>query len=102
MAFAFAELAAAAGPIFYDSVERVLERVITFFAIIILGWAFIHALMQRTDAFTAVGTLSKPAWLGILGALLFIVGLFMGILQQGGLLRIFMWIGLGAAAFYLL
>ena len=89
-------------PGFYDDVEFWLDRVIVLFALVILAWAFIHALMQRADAFTAVGGLSKPAWLGILGALLFIVGLFVGILGGGGLLRIFMWIGLGAAAFYLL
>jgi hypothetical protein len=89
-------------PGFYDDVEYYLDRVIVLFALIILAWAFIHALRQRADAFSAVGTLSKPAWLGILGALFFIVGLFMGILDQGGLLRIFLWLGLGAAAFYLL
>lgn len=31
-------------------------------------YAFVHALLQRSDAFTAVGKLSKPAWLGITGA----------------------------------
>jgi len=31
-------------------------------------YAFVHALLQRADAFTAVGKLSKPAWLGITGA----------------------------------
>lgn len=97
---AFAELAAT--PIFYGLVEYVLDRVITYFALIILAWAFIHALMQRNDAFSAVGTLSKPAWLGILGALFFIVGLFVALLGGGGLLRIFVWIGLAAAAYYLL
>jgi Protein of unknown function (DUF2516) len=41
-----------------------------------LGWlaipvglyAFIHALRQRSDAFTAADKLTKPAWLGITGA----------------------------------
>jgi hypothetical protein len=89
-------------PGFYDDVEYWLDRVIVLFALVLLAWAFIHALTQRADAFTAVGTLSKPAWLGILGALLFIVGLFIGILGGGGLLRIFTWLGLGAAAYYLL
>ena len=89
-------------PGFYDDVEFWLDRAIVVLALALLAWAFIHALIQRADAFTAVGTLSKPAWLGILGALLFIVGLFIGILEGDGLLRIFMWIGLGAAAYYLL
>lgn len=89
-------------PGFYDDVEYWLDLAIVLFALAILAWAFFHALMQRADAFTAVGTLSKPAWLGILGALLFITALFILILGGGGLLRIFMWIGIGAAAFYLL
>ena len=32
------------------------------------GYAFVHALRQRPDAFTAVGRLTKNAWLGITGA----------------------------------
>ncbi|MCP2259452.1 Protein of unknown function (DUF2516) [Streptoalloteichus tenebrarius] len=31
-------------------------------------YAFVHALMQRADAFTAADKLSKPAWLGITAA----------------------------------
>ncbi|GLZ36262.1 hypothetical protein Lesp02_84490 [Lentzea sp. NBRC 105346] len=30
-------------------------------------FAFIHALTQRTDAYTAAERLTKPAWLGITG-----------------------------------
>jgi len=97
---AVAQLAAV--PKFYGYVEYYLDRAIMLFTLVILAWAFIHALTQRADAFTAVGTLSKAAWLGILGALFFIVGLFVGLLGGGGLLRLFMWIGIGAAAYYLL
>ncbi|HEX8520490.1 MAG TPA: DUF2516 family protein [Pseudonocardia sp.] len=32
------------------------------------GYAVVHALRQRPDAFTAVGRLTKNAWLGITGA----------------------------------
>ncbi len=32
------------------------------------GYAFVHALRQRPDAFTAAGRLTKNAWLGITGA----------------------------------
>ncbi|GAA3364981.1 DUF2516 family protein [Saccharopolyspora gregorii] len=39
-------------------------------------YAFVHALMQRADAFTAVGKLSKPAWLGITGAGLVLLAVF--------------------------
>jgi hypothetical protein len=31
------------------------------------GYAFVHALRQRSDAFTAVGKQTKGAWLGITG-----------------------------------
>lgn len=30
-------------------------------------YAFVHAMVQRSDAFTAADKLSKPAWLGITG-----------------------------------
>jgi 4-amino-4-deoxy-L-arabinose transferase-like glycosyltransferase len=31
-------------------------------------YAFVHAAMQRTDAYTAAEKLTKPVWLVILGA----------------------------------
>jgi hypothetical protein len=31
-------------------------------------YAFVHAAMQRPDAYTATGKLTKPVWLLILGA----------------------------------
>lgn len=43
------------------------------------GYAFLHALRQRADAFTAVGKLTKNAWLGITGvALLLLILISMG------------------------
>jgi hypothetical protein len=30
-------------------------------------YALVHAALQRPDAYTATGKLTKPAWLGILG-----------------------------------
>ena len=43
-------------------------------------YAFVHAAMQRSDAYTATGKLTKPVWLVILGvsALLSIVPSIMG------------------------
>jgi hypothetical protein len=35
---------------------------------VVSGYALLHALRQRPDAFTAVGRLTKNAWLGITGA----------------------------------
>ena len=31
-------------------------------------YAFVHAALQRPDAYTAAGKLTKPVWLVILGA----------------------------------
>jgi len=42
------------------------------------GYAFLHALRQRADAFTAAGKLTKNAWLGITG-----VGLLLLIITGG-------------------
>jgi hypothetical protein len=52
--------------------------------LIIVGWpailvgiyAFVHALLQRADAFTAVDKLTKPAWLGITGGATLLMLLF--------------------------
>jgi uncharacterized protein DUF2516 len=45
-------------------------------AIPVGGYAFVHALLQRSDAFTAADKLTKPAWLGITGASLLILIVF--------------------------
>jgi hypothetical protein len=39
-------------------------------------FAFVHALLQRADAFTAIDRLTKPAWLGITGGGTAALGLF--------------------------
>jgi uncharacterized membrane protein YiaA len=41
-------------------------------------YAFVHAAMQRSDAYTATGKLTKPVWLVILGvaAALTFIGVF--------------------------
>jgi Protein of unknown function (DUF2516) len=41
-------------------------------------YAFVHAAMQRSDAYTATGKLTKPVWLIILGVsalLIFLLGI---------------------------
>lgn len=62
----------------YSGSVNVLEHLdnLVLFAIGIVaapvaGYAFVHALRQRSDAFTAVGKLTKNAWLGITGASMF-------------------------------
>ncbi|MCY7340785.1 MAG: DUF2516 family protein [Pseudonocardia sp.] len=54
-------------------------------AIPVGGYAFIHALLQRSDAFTAADKLTKPAWLGITGASVLVLVVFRGP-QEGGAL----------------
>ncbi|WP_026425853.1 DUF2516 family protein [Actinokineospora inagensis] len=40
-------------------------EVIDWAAVPVAAFAFIHALMQRPDAYTAAERLTKPAWVGI-------------------------------------
>ena len=42
-------------------------------------YAFVHAALQRPDAYTAADKLTKPTWLVILGAALLFVGLTQGV-----------------------
>ena len=44
-------------------------------AFVVEAWAFIDAIIRPTPAFRAVGKLSKPIWLIILGVA-FVVGLY--------------------------
>jgi len=44
--------------------------VLLFLALAVLGatiYAFVHAALQRPDAYTAAGKLTKPVWLLIIG-----------------------------------
>src|SRR5262245_8370072 len=66
------------------------------FALVLMLWAFIHASMQRRDAFAAIGGLQKQHWMGLLGVL-FVLSLFLGYY-----LSLIVYIGIGAAAYYLL
>ena len=54
----------------------------TFWWCAVSGYAFAHALRQRPDAFTAVGRLTKNAWLGITG----VSALFLLLIPLFGLL----------------
>ena len=45
-----------------DTVLRVLQLAVLVTAV----YAFVHAAMQRTDAYTAADKLTKPVWLVIL------------------------------------
>ncbi|MGW0516696.1 DUF2516 family protein [Crossiella sp. NPDC003009] len=71
---------------------------IIYFAAIPVGlFAFVHALIQRADAFTAADKLSKPAWLGITGGGTAALALFV----FGGPGSLFWMAGLVAVLVYL-
>jgi hypothetical protein len=59
---------AIAAPIFYASVVSIVNLVLLVFAIVIEVAAFGHCLIQRPDAFPAINTLPKAAWLAMIGA----------------------------------
>ncbi|MCV7206585.1 hypothetical protein B7435_15030 [Mycolicibacterium peregrinum] len=41
--------------------------VLGYVVVLVTVYAFVHAAMQRPDAYTATGKLTKPVWLAILG-----------------------------------
>ncbi len=84
---------------FAFSVEMWVDFLISVFALILMVWALIHAATQRPDAFAAIGGLQKHHWLGLLGALFGISLLFF---LLGVQFKIIEYVGIGAAAFYLL
>ncbi len=83
--------------IFFDDVVRVLDLTVLLFAVVVQAVAFVHCLTQRSDAFPAIGTLPKGAWLAILG-----VCLLLTLLTWRSGTLIFSLIGIGAGAVYLL
>jgi hypothetical protein len=58
---------AIAAPIFYLNVISWVELLLFIFALLIEVAAFGHCILQRPDAFAAIGTLPKGAWLAMLG-----------------------------------
>lgn len=60
------------------SLDRWIVFVIWILALPVGGYAFLHALRQRADAFSAAGKLTKNAWMGITG-----VGLLLLIVTSG-------------------
>jgi 4-amino-4-deoxy-L-arabinose transferase-like glycosyltransferase len=45
-----------------------IVRLLQFAVFVTTVYAFVHAAMQRPDAYTATEKLTKPVWLAILGA----------------------------------
>jgi hypothetical protein len=44
---------------------QIIVWIIDWACVPVGAFAFIHALMQRPDAYTAIDRFTKPAWLGI-------------------------------------
>lgn len=84
--------------LFADTVTSYLNWIIDLAAMVIEAWALIHCALQRSDAFTALGTLAKGGWLVIL-SLALLITVFFGVLGGTFLLGL---IGLGFAGYYLL
>lgn len=82
---------------FAEPIVRWVNFVIFIFAVIIEIAAFVHCLLQRPDAFRAVGTLSKGLWLALTGGAVFLSLLLLS--SPTGILGL---IGITAAAIYLL
>jgi uncharacterized membrane protein YiaA len=69
------------GPPYAYDVSNLVVTVLSVLQIVALVtavYAFVHAARQRPDAYTAVGKLTKPVWLVILGvaAALTFIGVF--------------------------
>jgi hypothetical protein len=86
---------ATAAPIFYLDVTHYINLVLFVFSLVVEGVALVHCLTQRADAFPAIGTLPKGAWIGII-AVTMLLTVALGPISMFGL------IGIAAAAVYLL
>lgn len=51
-----------------QGVAGVVLQLLFWAVLVATVYAFVHAAMQRPDAYTAVDKLTKPVWLVILGA----------------------------------
>jgi Protein of unknown function (DUF2516) len=58
---------ASAAPHFAFVVQSWVELLLFIFALLIEVAAFGHCLLQRPDAFSAINTLPKAAWLAMIG-----------------------------------
>ena len=88
-----------AAPDFLTPILIVIEWLSFLLALVLGLTAFIHCLTQRADAFPAIGTLPKPAWLAIIG--IFTLLGYPG-LGLGGTISLFGLVGIAASLIYLL
>ncbi|WP_432984978.1 DUF2516 family protein [Dactylosporangium sp. CA-233914] len=88
-------------PIFYMDVEYYISVTIWIFCLVLGAAAFLHCVVQRTDAFPAIGTMSKSIWLALIGGGELLTALS-PTLQLGYGLGIFTLIAAGIFSVYLL
>ncbi|MGH3716984.1 MAG: DUF2516 family protein [Micromonosporaceae bacterium] len=82
---------------FAGPIVEIVDLIIFVFAVTIEVAAFVHCLLQRPDAFKAVGTLSKGLWLALTGGAALLSLLILS--SPVGILGL---IGITAASVYLL
>lgn len=83
--------------VFVWPIVDAIDWTLLIVALVVQVAAFVHCLLQRPDAFQAVGTLSKGLWLALLGGTMLLSLLF-----ASGPTRIFGLIAIIAALVYLL
>lgn len=81
----------------HEIVVGFINDLITLFTLVLGVVAFINCAMHRADAFPAIGTLQKPAWLAIIG-----VSTAMALLTLRSGFLLFNLIAITASALYLL
>ena len=87
-------------PMFYEQVERYVDLAVWIFCLVLGAAALLHCLVQRADAFPAIGTMSKTGWLALTGGGLLLTAV--GPQLRMGYLNIFLLIAAGIFAVYLL
>lgn len=88
-------MALAAIPLAFQ-IKGGLDLAVWALSVALLLWAFIHATLQRPDAFAAIGGLQKQHWMGVLG-----VGFLLDLLI-GWYFALIVYVAIAAAAYYLL
>lgn len=80
------------------AVYAAINTLLMLFTLVLGVVAFIHCATQRSDAFPAIGTLQKPAWLAIIG----VATVLALVTSTSGFGLIFNLIAIAASALYLL
>ena len=91
---------AIAVPVFYHSVVNLIGLAVWIFCLVIGAVALLHSVVQRADAFPAIGTMSKTMWLAMIGG-----GVLLAALSRPlglGYISLFTLISVGISAVYLL